>query len=272
MTSAASQSQATTHELRALLVPFISKRVDPQDVDDVVQNVFVRIQRGLGELREGDKLLAWAYQIARNVIVDYARHASLRKHENLERVRALAAPSDEDDNAAASELARILGHFIAMLPDPYREALQMSELEGITQAEAARRAGISVSGMKSRVQRGRAQLRELLDDCCDIEQDIRGAIIDVEPRNAPASLPNCCREPMRPSAPTFVSMSMMNEQQANEQTTDTEQKNEASCCGGPAPADSGACCVKDAAAKAAGEEGCGCAPKVSTARKASRCC
>jgi RNA polymerase sigma-70 factor (ECF subfamily) len=270
MTQAASQPQATTHELRALLVPFISKRVDPQDVDDVVQNVFVRIQRGLGELREGDRLLAWAYQIARNVIVDYARHASLRKHENLDGVRALAAPGDEDENAAAGELARILGHFVAMLPEPYREALQMSELEGITQSEAARRAGISVSGMKSRVQRGRVQLRELLDECCDIEQDTRGAIIDVEPRNAPASIPNCCREPVRPSAPTFVSISMTNQTQANEQTTDTEQKSEGSCCGGPAPADSGACCVKDAAAKAAGEGGCGCGTK--TTRAKSSCC
>ena len=184
---------STPRRLRELLVPFISKRVDAQDVEDVLQTVFVRIQRGLAELRDGDKLVAWAYQIARNAIVDHARHTGLRRHEPIDHARTLAAPHDDgDDDAARLELARIVGHFIAMLPDPYREALQMTELDGLTQAEAARRADLSLPGMKSRVQRGRAQLRELLEACCDIAQDTRGAIIDVEPRNAPASLPNCC--------------------------------------------------------------------------------
>jgi RNA polymerase sigma-70 factor (ECF subfamily) len=185
-------TDSPTTELRALLVPFISKRVAPQDVDDVLQTVFVRIQRGFAELRDGDKLVAWAYQIARNAIVDHARHAAVRRHEPIDHARGLATPDDDEDGGARLELARIVGHFIAMLPDPYREALQMTELDGLTQAEAARRADLSLPGMKSRVQRGRAQLRELLEACCDIEKDTRGTIIDVEPRNAPASLPNCC--------------------------------------------------------------------------------
>ncbi len=183
---------ARAHELRALLVPFISKRVDPQDVDDVLQNVFVRIQRGLGELRESDKVVAWSYQIARNVIVDHARQRSVRKHEPLERVRSVAAPDDENDDSGANELALILGHFIAKLPDPYREALRLTELEGMTQAGAAGRVGLTLPGMKSRVQRARAQLRELLEGCCDLELDTRGGIIDVDPSNPPADLPSCC--------------------------------------------------------------------------------
>ena len=153
---------ARARELRQLLVPFISKRVDPQDVDDVLQNVFVRIQRGLGDLRDGEKLVAWGYQIARNAIVDHTRRATVRKHEALDRAHSLAAPGDDEDNSSAGELARILGHFIGMLPDPYREALQLTEIDGLTQAEAAEQVGLSLPGMKSRVQRGRAQLRELL--------------------------------------------------------------------------------------------------------------
>ena len=183
---------ARAHELRALLVPFISKRVDSQDVDDVLQNVFVRIQRGLGELRESDKVVAWSYQIARNVIVDHTRRRSVRKHEPLDRLRSVAAPHEENDDSGATELALILGHFIAILSDPYREALQLTELRGMTQAEAAQRVGLSVPGMKSRVQRARAQLRELLEGCCDIELDTRGSIIDVDPNNPPTDLPNCC--------------------------------------------------------------------------------
>jgi RNA polymerase sigma-70 factor, ECF subfamily len=188
----ASPPSSRARELRALLVPFISRRVDPQDVDDVLQDVFVRIQRGLGELRESDKLVAWGYQIARNVIVDHARRQAVRQHETLERLRATTAPNDDRDDSGASELAAILGHFIAMLPEPYREALQRTELDGMTQAEAAKRAGLSLSGMKSRVQRGRAALRELLEGCCVIELDARGSIIEVEPENPPADLPGCC--------------------------------------------------------------------------------
>jgi RNA polymerase sigma-70 factor (ECF subfamily) len=188
----ASPLSSRAHELRALLVPFISKRVEPQDVEDVLQNVFVRIQRGLGELRESDKLVAWGYQIARNVIVDQARRATVRRHDVLDRVRSVAAPHPDEDHSGAGELALILRHFIAMLPAAYREALQMTELDGMTQAEAARRAGLSLPGMKSRVQRARAQLRELLEACCEIELDTRGSIIDVEPSNPPADLPDCC--------------------------------------------------------------------------------
>jgi RNA polymerase sigma-70 factor (ECF subfamily) len=186
----AHMSQKPAHELRALLEPFISRRVDPQDVEDVLQNVLLRIQRGLADLRDGDKLVAWSYQIARNAIVDHTRHVTLRRHEVLE--AAASSTSSEDHASGAAELALIVGHFIAMLPDPDREALQLTELDGMTQAQAAQRVGLSLPGMKSRVQRARTRLRELLEACCDIELDVRGAIVDVEPRNRPANLPDCC--------------------------------------------------------------------------------
>lgn len=259
------------HELRALLIPFVSRRVDPQDVDDVLQSVFVRIQRGLGTLREGDKLVAWGYQIARNVIVDHMRRRSVRKLEPLDTVRT-AATVDDVDSSGATELAAILGHFIAMLPEPYREAIQLTEIDGLTQADAARQVGLSLPGMKSRVQRGRAQLRELLEDCCAIERDTRGGIIDVEPTNPPAGLPNCCG--LHPSEPPRVSRGMSNtsHESMNEVSgTSSSEEKASSCCGGPAPAGANACCVKDAAAKAAGESGCGCNSKPASSTKRGCC-
>ncbi len=75
--------------------------------------------------------------------------------------------------------------FVAQLPSPYREAITLVELEGKTAKEAAEMVGISVSGMKSRVQRGRAQLRELFDRCCESAVDARGKPTDFTPR------PNC---------------------------------------------------------------------------------
>ena len=78
--------------------------------------------------------------------------------------------------------------FVARLPSPYREALTLTEIEGLTQRAAADLLGVSLSGMKSRVQRGREKLRELLEACCRIGLDARGRVIGCEPRD-----PSSCR-------------------------------------------------------------------------------
>lgn len=70
------------------------------------------------------------------------------------------------------------------LSQDYREAVTLVELDGLSQQAAADRLGLSLSGMKSRVQRGRKQLKRLLDDCCLIELDRRGGVVDYEPRGA----------------------------------------------------------------------------------------
>jgi RNA polymerase sigma-70 factor (ECF subfamily) len=97
------------------------------------------------------------------------------------------------DADGGEELASYIALFVVMLPSPYREALTLTELEGLTQREAAERLGISVSGMKSRVQRGRLLLRELLEGCCDIALDARGHVMSYEPRERCQPPEWCCR-------------------------------------------------------------------------------
>lgn len=67
---------------------------------------------------------------------------------------------------------------VATLPSSSRTALVLTDLEGMTQREAAERSGLSLSGMKSRVQRARRQLKETFLECCRIELDRRGGIVD----------------------------------------------------------------------------------------------
>ena len=100
-------------------------------------------------------------------------------------------PFEEDDGAVAREVARYVAAVVAHLPSPYREAITLTELEGRTQREAAEMLGLSLSGMKSRVQRGRAKLRDMLEACCAIAVDARGKVIACEPR-APAATPRGC--------------------------------------------------------------------------------
>jgi RNA polymerase sigma-70 factor, ECF subfamily len=178
-------------DLEARLRPFIARRVrTPVDVDDVVQDVFLRMQRGLAGLRDSERFGPWVYQVARSAIAEHQRTAA--KHPLASADGAQELPAD-DDSVAEMDVSYI-AYFVAALPSPYREALTLTELEGLTQQEAADMAGVSLSGMKSRVQRGREQLRRALEDCCHFALDVRGRVVACEPRPN-GKLPAGCCEP-----------------------------------------------------------------------------
>jgi RNA polymerase sigma-70 factor, ECF subfamily len=182
-------------DLDAKLRPFIARRVrSPNDVDDVLQDVFVRMQRGLAGLRDDERFGPWVYQVARSAIADHHR-AAARSPLVVDGSAPdeAPAPSADDDSGVEEMLAAYVASFVAMLESPYREALTLTELEGMTQKDAAAMLGISLSGMKSRVQRGRKRLREALEDCCHIALDARGHVVGCEPR-ADGRLPDgCCK-------------------------------------------------------------------------------
>jgi RNA polymerase sigma-70 factor (ECF subfamily) len=172
-------------ELSGNLRAFIGRRVRNQaDVDDLVQRVLLQIVTGLGSLREVERLHAWMYRIARNAIVDYYRSSAVRREHAAGDTLELAAANEavaathveDDERGALRELAACLRPMMRQLPPAYQDAIRMAELEGVTQVEAARIAGVSVSGMKSRVQRARQQLRAIVEKCCRVDLDRRGSI------------------------------------------------------------------------------------------------
>lgn len=170
---------------RATLRRFILGRVGDADAaEDIVQDVLLRAWSQQSRLRDESKLVPWLVSMTRNAIVDHYR--TRRPSEELP--EELAAPQEEKD--AMAELAACLIPFLARLPERYRSAVELSELEGLTQQETADRLGISLSGAKSRVQRGRAKLQEMLLACCRLERDHRGAIVDYDAR-AQACTPAC---------------------------------------------------------------------------------
>ncbi|MGB8332772.1 MAG: sigma-70 family RNA polymerase sigma factor [Polyangiales bacterium] len=180
-------------ELEAKLRPFVAKRVPEAEVDDVVQEVFVRMQRGLPSLRDDQRFGPWVYQVARSAIVDHVRTMARHPRATGEPPEPSHHPDDRHDGAAEREVAMYAALFVSMLPSPYREALTLTELEGLTQKEAAEMLGLSLSGMKSRVQRGRGKLRTALEDCCHIALDARRRVIGCEPRPNGKLPDGCCR-------------------------------------------------------------------------------
>jgi RNA polymerase sigma-70 factor, ECF subfamily len=171
-------------EMVAQLRMFVRRRIaDPNRADDVVAEILLRVHQNVGSLEDRERLPNWVFRIARNAIIDEYRRAG-RSREQL--VASLGddvaeAPTEEDDTGALSELAGCLRPLLAGLSVEQRRAVEMIDLDGVSQADAAESVGISLSGMKSRVQRGRTRLGELLGQCCALSLDGRGLPMDYAP-------------------------------------------------------------------------------------------
>lgn len=148
---------------RADLRRFVSRRVsDRHEAEDIVQDVLVRAHESMHQLESADRLSAWLTRIATNRIIDHYRS----RRPAVELPDDLAATQPEDD--PVETLAPCLPAMVDRLPATYRDAVRLSELEELPQRDVARRLGISLSGAKSRVQRGRALLRQLVEACCRV--------------------------------------------------------------------------------------------------------
>ena len=196
MTASATSANLLWSDLHERLRGFIGRRIgDPDAADDVAQEVLLRLHRSLGDLRVEERLDAFAYRIARNAIIDHYRsRASTREtpaepDDLLTRIDADSdTDQDGDGDGARQELARCLAPLIRQLPEPYREALTLTDLGKLSQVEAARVVGLSVPGMKARVQRARAQVHELLTGCCHVALDDSQHITQVR-RTGPCACP-----------------------------------------------------------------------------------
>ena len=162
---------------------FIRSRVrHDADADEILQKVFLNIHRSLSNSGPPNKLRGWVYQIARNAITDSLRSRKAGASSGSAAHDMRTVPDDEPDSALAAErsLAACLRPLLQTLPPLYSEALIWTELDGLSQQEAASRAGLSLSGMKSRIQRGRQSLREAMRACCQVEFDQANRAVDYQ--------------------------------------------------------------------------------------------
>ncbi len=164
-------------EFCAPLKKFIRRRVpSEQDTEDILQEVFARIFGSISSLKDGNKLDAWVYQIARNAIADYYR----RQKKTTDSVELLEGMDTESDDvlSPSRELTSCLRPIINSLPEKYKQAILLTEFQNLTQRELSERLGLSLSGAKSRVRRARSLLKKTLLGCCRLEFDRLGNIID----------------------------------------------------------------------------------------------
>jgi len=159
----------------------------------------VRMHRSLGQLREHERFGSWVFRIAEHAIIDNSRMRA--RHPVIPVSSAEPAPERDNESSDADallpELTQCVALFVAGLPSPYREAVTLTELEGLSQKDAAELLGLSLSGLKSRVQRGRQKMRAMFEACCEISLDCRGRVLECKPRRPNCVVTSCEENPVK---------------------------------------------------------------------------
>jgi len=159
------------------LYNFVNKRVNDTSLsEDIVQEIMIKVNTKLDSLESSQKMKSWIYQIARNTIIDYYR----AKKTFDELPPYLISPETDQIKQARQEISGCLNVLIGNLPSGYREAITLSEIEGFTQKEVASKQNLSISGAKSRIQRARSLLKNMLTECCTFEMDHQERFIDYQ--------------------------------------------------------------------------------------------
>lgn len=172
-------------EFSIRLKQFILNRVhNEHDAEDILQDVFCKIHSNLNQLKDWDKLSAWVYQTTRNAVIDYYRRRKI-----LLDIPEFNVSLDSGDIAENinNEILPCLNPMVNHLPEKYRQAIRLVYIDGLTQKAMAEKLGLSLSGAKSRVQRAREKLKDLLLGCCHFEFDKMGNIIEYYHKE-----PTCC--------------------------------------------------------------------------------
>lgn len=175
-------------EMTMKLRAFIRRRVrDDATADDLAQETLLKVYRSRAALRDDQRIEAWLYRIARTTLIDFYR----RERPGTELPEDIAGEPQERNAEVTAAMTRSLRHFLDELPVAYREPLRLAEFEGLPLTKVALRLGISLTATKSRVRRGREQLKKKLQQCCRLEFDRHGRIIDYTRRKSAHCCPTC---------------------------------------------------------------------------------
>jgi RNA polymerase sigma-70 factor (ECF subfamily) len=142
----------------------------PDRAQDLTQEVFLRIYRHLARFRGRSSLKTWVYRICLN----HCRSRLGRRRLRLESLgdsedgRSVVEPVDPargpEDLALADETGRRIASALSRVPGTFREALVLRDLEGLSYREIASVLGVRIGTVRSRIARGRDQLRKVLEE------------------------------------------------------------------------------------------------------------
>jgi len=146
---------------------------EPAVAEDLLQETLIRIARGLPSFAGRASVKTWAFSIATRVAADHFRQPANRVHmvEVDESVELSDGERTVDQRLVIDEMNACVRQVIDSLPEDYRAALILHDLEGLTAVQTAEICGCSLATAKIRIHRARLRLREALQHECDFYRD-----------------------------------------------------------------------------------------------------
>ncbi|MDH3383630.1 MAG: sigma-70 family RNA polymerase sigma factor [Deltaproteobacteria bacterium] len=175
---------------------YLTRLVGQIEAEDLTQEVFLRVNRGLSDFKGDAKISTWIYRIATNVATDRMRSRSSQESRSGKTI-----PLDErlieesvdltgekkpsvEKQAMREEMSSCVQDYINSLPERYRVAVTLSEIGGLTNKEISEVLGLTVETVKIRLHRGRAKLKEKLEAGCSFDRDEEDILV-CEPKADP---------------------------------------------------------------------------------------
>jgi len=135
---------------------------EPDEVEDVVQEVFLSVLQNFKRFRGESKLSTWLAAIALNKCRSHYRRRLLRPRSLLRLAKNLVAPCDQVQPSEAAEIHQELRRAVQQLPARYREPIVLRYFEEMSPSEIGQVLGVSPNGVEVRLTRARRKLRKML--------------------------------------------------------------------------------------------------------------
>lgn len=161
-------------ELSGPLLRYLGRHVGESVLaEDLLQETLIRIARGLPNFAGRSSVKTWAFSIATRVVADHFRQPAHRVHivDVDESAELSDADRSVDDQLVVDEMSACVRQVIDSLPEDYRAALVLHDLEGLTAGQTAEICGCSLPTAKIRISRARLRLREALEQECEFYRD-----------------------------------------------------------------------------------------------------
>jgi len=169
------------NDFNGKLKDFILKKVQIESIaDDILQDVFLKVINNSDKVSEAKNIQQYIFAIARNATIDHFRDTN-KKTELEENAISFSEEETESLNTTIADCC--IKPFVEQLPEKYKQALIKTEFENVSQKDLATQLNISYSGAKSRVQRGKEKLKELILTCCNFPSDKYGNLQPLESKN-----------------------------------------------------------------------------------------
>jgi len=174
-------------EFQPKILNYLSRLIGPNEAEDIAQEVFAKVSRGLDSFKGQSKLSTWVYRIATNTAIDKLRtpaykhasgYTSLEDNPGDENTTSSITPTDTptDQKVIRKEMSECVHEYVDRLPPDYRTVLILKEIEGFKNREIADILQITLENVKVRLHRARARLKQELDNGCEFYQNEEGAL------------------------------------------------------------------------------------------------